>query len=151
MVLELRSRAGIDKMPRKKPRKPQGGYKQKLAQAMADSEPEAPEGRSFLAKALLEKWAWGVLSPPQVQEIAHGAFNDGLTQSQVKQLASIGSWGQFPGNMQRDMMPAPTMQARPELRARKDLAKLVPIAIHGDGVAYMQLRCGGKTLEASSS
>ena len=210
-------------MHRKKKHQYQGGYKQRLAQAMADSEPDdVPDGSSFLAKTLVEKWAWGLLSTPQVQEIAHGAFRDGLTHSQVKQLASLGSWGKCPGNMQRDMMQAigsdcaltcstsevqvnllgpkgnwpsaklnmllphklfskmyharpaaflesvlggtednikafwkamkehPVVQARPELRGRTDLSKVVPIAIHGDGVAYMQLRSGGKTLEVLS-
>ena len=45
----------------------------------------------------------------------------------------------------------PIVTARPDLRARPDLAQVVPIALHGDGVSYMQtMRAGGKSLDVLS-
>ena len=45
----------------------------------------------------------------------------------------------------------PVVTSRPELRDRKDLNKVVPIGLHGDGVTYMQTRGpGGKALEVLS-
>ena len=44
----------------------------------------------------------------------------------------------------------PVVVARPQLRA-KDLGKLVPLGLHGDGVSYMQTRrAGGKSMDALS-
>ena len=45
----------------------------------------------------------------------------------------------------------PNLLRRPQLQARPDLRKVVPIAIHGDGVAYMRVKAaGGKSLEVLS-
>ena len=60
--------------------------------------------RATLARLLTQKWGWGKLSAPEVQEIAHAAFQDGLRLAQVHNLASIGQWGIRPGNMQRDLL-----------------------------------------------
>ena len=49
------------------------------------------------------------------------------------------------------MKDNPVLAARPDLQGRADLAKVVPIALHGDGVAYQQVRAaGGKSLEVLS-
>ena len=45
----------------------------------------------------------------------------------------------------------PNLASRPELRDRADLHQVVPLALHGDGVAYVQrARAGSKSLEALS-
>ena len=49
------------------------------------------------------------------------------------------------------MKDHPFLRARPHLQQRPDLAKVVPIAIHGDGVNYMRIgRASGKSLEVLS-
>ena len=51
----------------------------------------------------------------------------------------------------RAMRSHPFTTARPELQARADLAHVIPLALHGDGVAYMQAqRAGGKSLDVLS-
>ena len=53
----------------------------------------------------------------------------------------------------RDMQNHPNVLARPHLSPQSgtNLSKVVPIAIHGDGVAYMKVgRAGGKSLEVLS-
>ena len=44
----------------------------------------------------------------------------------------------------------PVVQARPQLQRPQDWSKMVPIAIHGDGVSYMQRAAGGKALDVLS-
>ena len=210
------------------PTKGFGGYKQRLAQAkrqqqqqQQDQVPEQPE-HSHLARVLLEKWAWGNLSTPEVQALAHAAVHDGLSHPQIRALAGLGAHGKYPANMHRDLLRAvgagsalvssamdftlslqasrstwvptlvdiilphrlfskmfhqrpgafkasvlggeesnirsfwsamqdhPILLARPELRSRADLLKVIPIGLHGDGVSYMQRRSGSKSLEVLS-
>ena len=55
------------------------------------------------------------------------------------------------GKFWAEMKKHPFVLARPELQNQAALKKVVPIAIHGDGVSYMQaMRAGGKTLEVLS-
>ena len=45
----------------------------------------------------------------------------------------------------------PQVLSKPQLRDRQDLHRVVPIALHGDGVSYMQVRrAAGKSLEVLS-
>ena len=45
----------------------------------------------------------------------------------------------------------PVVTSRPELRDRKDLNKVVPTGLHGDGITKMQTRgLGGKAVEVLS-
>ena len=49
------------------------------------------------------------------------------------------------------MKNQPNLLARPELQSRPDLRKVVPLALHGDGVRYMQSgMAGGKTIDVLS-
>ena len=61
--------------------------------------------------------------------------------------------GGDPGNVQKfwtAMRNHPTLTSRPELRA-KDLSKMVPLGLHGDGVSYMQVRAaGGQSMDVLS-
>ena len=55
------------------------------------------------------------------------------------------------GRFWSTMKKHPVVTARPQLQHRPDLHKVVPIAIHGDGVAYMQTRGpGSKTMDVLS-
>ena len=215
--------------------RPREGYRRQIErarqEAQQEAQPPAPhqqqaphqhQAESHLAKTLLQKWAWGKLSTPEVQALAHSAFLDGLEHPKVRALASLGSWGKHPANMHRDLLRAvgagaklvsstlafhinletqrgawtrslvdmilphklfasmyherhqaflasilggdannvrrfweamqthPILLARPELRTRADLLQVIPIGLHGDGVSYMQLRAGGKSLEVLS-
>ena len=50
----------------------------------------------------------------------------------------------------RQMQKHPFVLARPHLQNPAALSKVVPIALHGDGVNYMQRRAGSKTLDVLS-
>ena len=70
---------------------------------------------------------------------------------------SFKSWvlGGQPSNIKKfweEMKDHPMLQHRPALKNRPDLLeKIVPLAVHGDGVQYMQVgRAGGKGLEVLS-
>ena len=78
-----------------------GGYKQRLAKAKQDAEPV--RGSSKLASLLMEQWAWGEMSAPKVQAVAHAAFQDGLDHPQIEKLAMMGTSGAHPGNCHRDL------------------------------------------------
>ena len=77
------------------------GFRQQCA---AEKAVEADIPASKLASQLLQKWAWGLMSAPDVQSVADSAFQDGLTHPQVEQLAKIGGRGKHPGNMHRDLV-----------------------------------------------
>jgi hypothetical protein len=71
-------------------------------------------GKSALAEHLLKQWAWGHFSPQQVQCIANLALQDfgsGAPLEDLRTCASIGSSGQHPNNMHRDLVAkfAPNM------------------------------------------
>ena len=38
-----------------------------------------------------------------MQEIAHAAVNDGVDAEELHELASLGTWGEHPGNTHRDL------------------------------------------------
>ena len=51
----------------------------------------------------------------------------------------------------KSMKNHPALTSRPQLQSRPDLQKVVPLALHGDSVQYMQIkRAGGKSLEVLS-
>ena len=51
----------------------------------------------------------------------------------------------------KQMRHHPFVTARPELQGRHDLHMVIPLALHGDGVKYMQTsRAGGKSMEVLS-
>ena len=84
-----------------------GGYLQQLELLEEDSDvadEEAEVVPSRFALILTQKWGWGRLSAPEVQELAAAAHRDGLQHPEVHKLASIGNWGRFPGNAHRDLL-----------------------------------------------
>ena len=43
------------------------------------------------------------MSATEVQKIAHSAVVDGISHEEVYRLAALGSWGQYPANVNRDL------------------------------------------------
>ena len=81
------------------------GFHQRHQQFLQTAgQPVEPEGQSHLAKLLINEWAWGNLSSPVVQKIASAAVADGATHRHVKDLASLGAHGLYPGNTHRDLL-----------------------------------------------
>ena len=69
-----------DPPPRKRCRvDPRGGQVQKARRATEQAELVTPSPKSELAELLLDRWAWGALSTPVVQQIAAAAVADGLS------------------------------------------------------------------------
>ena len=62
------------------------------------------DGGSHLCQALLEQWAWGLLSATSVQALAQGALLDGLSNASVQTLAGLGSSGAHPDHARRDLL-----------------------------------------------
>ncbi len=86
-----------------------GGGIRKRAQAVEDAKKE-----SFLALYLLQRWAWGGVSPQEVQHMMALFLLDlnisrvdnasaSLSMSFVERLASMGSHGAYPSNISRDI------------------------------------------------
>ena len=74
------------------------------AEQPAHQQHRLPEPNSPLGLALLSKWAWGVLSATNVQELAHAAVLSGAKAEDLVSLSSLGSYGQQPGNCHRDLV-----------------------------------------------
>ena len=58
---------------------------------------------SIVAAGLLEKWAWGSMSSVAVQHIANLMRLAGQAESDVDDLASLGSYGINEGHVHRDL------------------------------------------------
>lgn len=59
---------------------------------------------SALASFLLEQWAWGHMSAPQIQKIAACAEADGLAQEEIKVLAGLGGHGRYARNCHPELL-----------------------------------------------
>lgn len=60
---------------------------------------------SLLVTCLLQKWAWGVLSAADIQELAMAAKLSAINdEEELDILASIGGYGAVPGHAHRDLM-----------------------------------------------
>lgn len=59
---------------------------------------------SVMATVLLNKWAWGALSCPDVQELAAACQMSGNQEDEVDDLASIGGYGENVKHMHRDLV-----------------------------------------------
>ena len=85
-------------------RPPPGGFHQKRKWADSQDSMQAPQPRSELAKLLVEKWAWGEMSTPAIQQIAAAAVADGATSREVTLLAGLGSNGRYPNHMHTELL-----------------------------------------------
>ena len=59
---------------------------------------------SSLATKLLFHWAHGALSAVAIQEIAHLAVLDGARHPELVKLAQAGNFGEFTGNIHREIV-----------------------------------------------
>ena len=59
---------------------------------------------SPLGRLLLNKWAWGKMSAVLLQELAHAAKMSGLQAADVGWMASLGSHGHSPNNINKQLM-----------------------------------------------
>ena len=90
-----------------------GGSRQKTLQLRDLERAQASTG-SHLARLLLTKRSWGIISTALVQDVAFAAVQDGTQCEQLKVLAGLGSSGAHPQNFDRDLnihlMPTPMLQ-----------------------------------------
>ena len=88
------------------PKKRRGGLQQRIAQAAKEEARET--GASSTAKLLLQKWAWGEISPQQVQAIAFAAHTDVQRAfgeenlPDLRFLAELGTSGRYPQSFWRE-------------------------------------------------
>ena len=117
--------------------KRKGGLHQRLA--AANEGPAAVAAQSFLATFLITEFAWGRMSPAQLQKFADLAARD-VEQGvaclpQLKRLASIGCNGRLTNNMHRDLWrqlkskpktPPPTAITIPTATTEAEAGLLLP-------------------------
>ena len=68
-----------------------------------DTPSSSSKSPSQLATKLLSLWAHGTLSAVMVQQIAHLALLDGASHSDLYTISKTGNFGQFTGNVHRDL------------------------------------------------
>ena len=90
-------------------KKRKGGVKQRIAAAERECTGPEVADKSSLASFLLEKWAWGVLSPQDVQQFAAAACQNFLTSgarapADLSFMASLGTAGAHKNNMHKQLM-----------------------------------------------
>ena len=73
-----------------------GGQRQRVQQILQDDAPEILEN-SHLAEHLLARWAWGEMSPQEVQTIASLAMDDLKNNRSTRKLQPLASVGTFRG------------------------------------------------------
>ena len=72
--------------------------------AAAVAEPMRLDDCSPLGRVLLEKWAWGILSAPLVQEITNAAKLSGALAPDIVWMAALGSYGRLEGNINKGLV-----------------------------------------------
>jgi len=128
-----------------------GGWRQRVQQLEAEEAQQGrgpPTGRSELVRQLLDKWAWGELTTPVVQQIAAAAFKDlqdGRCENQqalaeVRRLATLGAAGRSPQHVHEQlvrslgevpmtattMLPLPVAANNPAGYVVRDVGVLMP-------------------------
>ena len=61
------------------------------------------QSMSAVATVLLMKWAWGIISAVDLQELAMAVKVSGNTEEEIMELASIGAHGTEAGHCHRDL------------------------------------------------
>lgn len=84
------------------------GWKQATEKADADLKRKEyrglEQGQCHLSQKMLHLWSLGKLSATAMQALAKAAFDDGLEEPEIKDLAALGAWGQHPSNIHRDLL-----------------------------------------------
>ena len=83
---------------------------------------------SYLARYLLEEFAFGGLSAAQMQKLAMIAKQDGIKHTTVDKLASLGTNGKHHGNIHRDLMVYMPKYLKPYSKPEADCVK-IPLKI----------------------
>ena len=122
------------------------GIRQRMVAAGIAYVPGGPPDHGFdnpsaLITRLLLSYTAGSLSAVEVQKIAHAAVVDGIMHPEVYQVAALGCWGRYPGNIKRDLarliecdyLPAPCI-----LRVPCIDTKSTPHICMWDDMAVMQ-------------
>ena len=90
--------------PSKRPRvEARGGRNQKAKWEAEEQALANPLQKSKLAEYLLDRWCWGSLSTPVLQQIAAAAVADGVSHPDVVFLSKLGSSGRYPNNMYKEL------------------------------------------------
>jgi hypothetical protein len=63
-----------------------------------------PETTSKLASFLVEKWGWGLISAPFMQQIAELAVEGGAKHQGLILLSNLGAFGKYPGKCHGDLL-----------------------------------------------
>ena len=115
-------------------------YLEEQAETAAAASADAPSCGSYLFAILVRLWSWGFLSPQTVQKVAHAVLKDlnaievnGVRiKSDIDKLASIGNYGKYEGNCNRDL---------------KERLGTTPLTLHN---CTMPLKLLGGTLGATA-
>ena len=83
---------------------------------------------SYLARYLLEEFAFGGLSAAQVQKLAMMAKQDGIKHTSVDKLARLVTNGKHHGNIHRDLMVYMPTYLNPYTKPEADCVK-IPLRI----------------------
>lgn len=86
-------------------------YIEEQAADAAAASADAPSSGSYLFAILVRLWSWGFMSPQTVQKVAHAVLKDiqaletnGVRiKSDIEKLASIGNYGKYVRNCNRDL------------------------------------------------
>jgi len=81
---------------------PRGGHLQK-ARWSAEGVATDDSAKSHLASYLIDRWSWGLMSTPVVQQIAAFAVADGASKTDIVFLSKLGCSGKYPNNMYREL------------------------------------------------
>ena len=83
---------------------------------------------SYLARYLLEEFAFGGLSAAQMQKLAMIAKQDGIKHTSVDKFASLGTNGKHHSNIQKDLMVYMPKYLKPYSKPEADCVK-IPLKI----------------------
>ena len=81
---------------------PRGTLRQRYRQE-ADEQAQQADEPEALPKALLDRWAWGLMPARLVQQLAHASLQDGSTSRGTAKLAMLGNSGASAQNCHRDL------------------------------------------------
>lgn len=81
-----------------------GAALQKALQSTPSTPSSSTGQQSPLATKLLSLWAHGTLSAVMIRELAHLAILEGASHPDLAALAKAGQFGQYDGNVSRDLM-----------------------------------------------
>ena len=66
--------------------------------------PSQPATPSKLSAFLIEKWGWGLISAPFLQQVASLSVEDGANHPDLKVLAKLGTSGKYPGKCHGELV-----------------------------------------------